>query len=221
MTTRAYGQFCGLARALDMVGERWSLLIIRDLLVGPRRYTDLKQGLPRIPTNILSARLKELEAAGIVERRLLPRPEGSVVYALTNYGGELETIVLAMGRWGAQRLDEPRDGEIVTTDSLVMALRSTFHAAAARGLRLTYELRVGDIVIGARVRNGKVVVQAGAFPRPDLVIETGFAVKAIMADEMTPADALARGLVRVLGDPALLDTFVELFHIDTLEPRAS
>jgi DNA-binding MarR family transcriptional regulator len=110
----------------------------------------------------LSARLKELEAAGVVERRLLPRPEGSVVYALTDYGRELETIVLAMGRWGAQRLDEPRDGEIVTTDSLVMALRSTFHPAAGRGLRLTYELRVDDIVIGARVRNGKVVLLVSA-----------------------------------------------------------
>jgi DNA-binding HxlR family transcriptional regulator len=206
---------------VDGISHRPGLLIIRDLLVGPRRYTDLKQGLPRIPTNILSARLKELEAAGVVERRLLPRPEGSVVYALTDYGRELETIVLAMGRWGAQRLDEPRDGEIVTTDSLVMALRSTFHPAAARGLRLTYELRVGDIVIGARVRNGKVVLQAGAFPDPNLVIETGLAVKAIMADEMTPGEALARGLARVIGDPTLLDTFVDLFHIDMPEPRAS
>jgi DNA-binding HxlR family transcriptional regulator len=193
---------------VDGISHRPGLLIIRDLLVGPRRYTDLKQGLPRIPTNILSARLKELEAAGVVERRLLPRPEGSVVYALTDYGRELETIVLAMGRWGAQRLDEPRDGEIVTP-------------AAARGLRLTYELRVGDIVIGARVRNGKVVLQAGAFPDPNLVIETGLAVKAIMADEMTPGEALARGLARVIGDPTLLDTFVDLFHIDMPEPRAS
>ena len=98
MVSRAYGQFCGFSRALEVVGERWALLIIRDLLVQPKRFTDLRRGLPGIPTNILTARLKELEAAGIVERRLLPRPDGSVVYELTAYGAELEEVVDALGR---------------------------------------------------------------------------------------------------------------------------
>src|SRR5688572_3869489 len=104
MGKRAYGQFCGVARAVEMVGERWAMLIVRDLLVSPKRYTDLREGLPRIPTNILSVRLKELEDAGVVRRRVLPRPSGSVVYALTDYGTELEDIVLALGRWGAKSL---------------------------------------------------------------------------------------------------------------------
>src|SRR5262245_46098758 len=97
-----------------MVGERWALLIVRDLLVGPKRFTDLRRGLPRIPTNVLAARLQELEASGVVQRRVLPRPASGVVYALTDYGSELEGIVLRLGRWGAQSLGERRPGEIVT-----------------------------------------------------------------------------------------------------------
>ncbi len=103
MAGRAYGQYCGLARAVELVGERWALLIVRDLLVGPKRFTDLRRGLPRIPTNILSARLKELERSGIVQRRVLPRPAAGVVYELTAYGGELEEVVLRLGRWGRNR----------------------------------------------------------------------------------------------------------------------
>src|SRR3954451_13536536 len=116
MTERSYGQFCGLARALDLVGERWALLLIRDLLVSPKRFTDLRRGLPKIPSNILSDRLKELEEAGGVERRIVPRPSGAVVYQLTEYGNELEDTVLALGRWGAKILGEPRQSEIVTVD---------------------------------------------------------------------------------------------------------
>src|SRR3954465_4548272 len=132
---RNYGQFCGVARALDMVGERWALLIVRDLLMGPKRFTDLRRGLPRIPTNVLTARLQELEEAGVVRRRILPRPASSVVYELTEYGGEWGESVLLLGRWGAQSLGERRSDEIVTADSMIMALRTTFHPEAAHGLR--------------------------------------------------------------------------------------
>src|SRR3981189_2283805 len=97
VAARSYGQYCGLARALELVGERWALLIVRDLLVGPRRFTDLRQGLPRIPTNVLSDRLTELEQSGIIRRRVLPRPSGSVVYELTEYGSRLEDAVLRLG----------------------------------------------------------------------------------------------------------------------------
>src|SRR5438105_10131964 len=145
VAARTYGQFCGLARALELVGERWALLIVRDLLVGPRRFTDLRQGLPRIPTNVLSERLKELEHAGIVRRRALPRPAASVVYELTDYGSQLEEVVMKLGLWGAQALGEPRPDEIITTDSIVKALRPTFVPELARGLRTAYELRLGVI----------------------------------------------------------------------------
>ena len=122
------GQYCGFARAADVVGERWALLIIRDLLVSDQRFSDLKRGLPRIPTNILTNRLKALQDAGIIERKLLDTPRKTVVYTLTEYGHGLEEIVLALGWWGAQLLGEVHPDEIVTPESLVMALRSTFGA---------------------------------------------------------------------------------------------
>ena len=212
-TKRAYGQYCGLARALELVGDRWALLILRDLLVGPRRFTDLHQGLPRIPTNILAARLKALEAAGIIRRHLLPRPSGAVVYELTEYGAELEDVVLGLGRWGARSLGEPGPDEIVTTDSLIMALRSTFRPAAAAGPPVSYELRLGEIVLHARVADQRLEVAAGALPAPDLVVETGPAIRALMAGEVSPADAIADGSVRLTGDPSLLSRFVDTFHI--------
>lgn len=213
MSNRVFGQFCGLARALEVVGERWALLIVRDLLVGPRRFSDLRRGLPKIPTNILSARLKELEQTGVVARRVLPRPASSVVYELTESGRGLEDAVLAFARWGAQRLGDQRDGEVVTTDSLIMALRTIFHSPA-RGVRLGVELRVGEIVLHARVDGVKLVVAEGPLARPDLVIEAGPGLKPLLAREVAPAAALADGSVRVIGDAALLSRFVEIFHID-------
>src|SRR5690554_2457131 len=134
MAARNYGQYCGVTTALELVGERWALLIVRDLFVGPRRYTDLKQGLPRIPTNILSTRLKELQDAGVVRR--LPMAHG-LAYDLTDYGRALEDVVLALGRWGFQAMGEPADGDVVTSDSLTMALRTAFRADAASTLPTT------------------------------------------------------------------------------------
>lgn len=214
MGKRQYGQFCGLVRAVELVGERWALLIVRDLLVSPKRYTDLKRGLPRIPTNVLSARLKELETAGIVERRLRPRPDGSVEYALTEYGADLEDVVLAFGRWGARALGEPGPDEIVTADSLVMALRSTFLPDAARAeTDATYEIRVGDVVVCARVEGGQLAAAPGEADGADLVVETGPAFRALLAGELTPDDALADGLVAITGPKELLAAFTRSFRI--------
>lgn len=213
MAKRDYGQFCGLAHALDIVGERWALLIVRDLLVSPKRFTDIKRGLPRIPSNILSSRLKELEGAGVIERRVLPRPDGSVVYELTDYGQELEHIVLALGRWGARTLGEPSPQDVVTVDSLIVAMRSTFRPEAARGDDVSYELHVGEVVLHIRIENGALRVAEGTLPDPDLVIETGPAIRALMAAELGPAQAIADGSVRLTGDPALLTRFAETFRI--------
>jgi len=210
---RTYGQFCGVARALEMVGERWALLIVRDLVVGPKRFTDLRRGLPRIPTNVLAARLHELEAAGVVRRRALPRPAASVVYELTEYGRELEEIVLGLGRWGAQALGERRPGEIVTADSMIVALRTTFHPEAARGLRAGYELHFGEIVIHARVDDGTLQAAAGPLAHADLVLEASAPLKPMLAGEISPAAAVERGLVRITGEPGLLARFVEVFRI--------
>src|ERR1700736_6026184 len=111
MTMRVYGQYCGFSRALEVVGERWALLIVRDLLVGPKRFTDLQRGLPGIPSNVLTTRLKEFEESGIVLRRVLPRPGRGVAYELTEYGAELEEIVVRLGQWGARAMGDPRADE--------------------------------------------------------------------------------------------------------------
>ncbi len=220
MANRTYGQYCGLARAAEMIGERWGLLIVRDLVVEPKRFTDLQRGLPGIPSNVLASRLKELEQAGVVRRRVLPRPSGSVVYELTEYGKELEEIVMAFGRWGAKSLGDPRPDETVTVDSMVMALRSTFHSAAAAGKRIGFELRLGDVVIHARVGDGKIEAGAGALPGADLVIEAGPGIRALMAGEITSEEALDAGAVRITGDPKLLTRFAAMFRIEPM-PAAS
>jgi DNA-binding HxlR family transcriptional regulator/putative sterol carrier protein len=216
MKTRTYGQYCGLARALEIVGERWVVLIVRDLLVSPKRFTDLHRGLPRIPTNVLAARLKELEAAGVVRRRVLPRPSGSVIYELTEYGAELEGVIIGLGRWGAKLLDEPRADEIITEDSMTMALRSTFDAKAARGLRGSYELHLGDIVVHAVIDNGKLEAAAGPLPSPDLTIEAGPRIKDLMCGALTPAEAVSKKVVKLSGNPDLFPHFAKIFRIEAM-----
>jgi DNA-binding HxlR family transcriptional regulator len=213
MTSRSYGQFCGFARALELVGERWTLLVVRDLVRGPKRFTELRRGLPRIPTNILSARLKELEDAGVLRRRVLPRPAAGVVYELTGYGQELEDIVLRLGLWGARSLGDPRPDDIVTTDSLILALRATFLPEAAGDLRAGYQLNLGDVVVHARIDQGSLEVGEGPLAGADLVIETGPAIRALLSGELIPGEAVQTGSVRLTGDPDLLTRFVEAFHI--------
>jgi len=213
MVKRSYGQYCGFARALELVGERWALLIVRDLLIGPKRFGEIERGLPGIPTNILTARLNELEDSGLVRRRLLARPAKGVAYELTEEGAGLEAAVLAIGHWGAQHLGEPRPDETVTEDSIAMALRTTFRPEAAGKAKLTYLLRLGPIEVHARVRDGSVTVGRGPIAKPDLTIETGPALRLLMAHEISPADAIKKKLVRITGDPKLLDRFVQIFRI--------
>jgi DNA-binding HxlR family transcriptional regulator len=212
VTKRAYGQYCGFARALEIVGERWALLIVRDLLVGPKRFSELLRGLPGIPTNILTSRLKELEEAGVVQRRALPRPASGVVYELTEAGVALEESIVAIGRWGAQRLGDARPDEVVTEDSLAMALRTTFRPEAAGKTQAAYELHLDGIVFHAHVQDGKVAVGRGPLPKPDLTIETTV-LRELLAHEITPEQAVKKKLVRLQGDTRLLETFTRIFRI--------
>src|SRR3954453_3442009 len=141
MAPRDYGQYDGITRALELVGERWALLIVRDLLVGPRRYGELAAGLPRIPSNILAARLKELQAAGVIRRA--PRSR-IIIYELTPYGRELEPVVLALGAWGFKAMGDPRDEQIITPNAMTISLRTAFRPQVAAGLPATaYAAHVG------------------------------------------------------------------------------
>ena len=202
-----------MARAVDVLGERWALLIIRDLLIGPQRFTDLRHGLPKIPTNVLTTRLKELEAAGVVERVILPRPETAVVYQLTDYGQQLDEIVLALGRWGAQRMGEPGPDDIVTPNSLTMAMRTTFSPEAAKGVEASFEMHAGDIVVHMVIDDGTLVSAPGPLPGADLVIETGPEIRSLMAGEVTPSQAIKQGIVSITGKKDLLGVFARVFHI--------
>lgn len=225
MAARSYGQYCGVTSAVELIGERWALLIVRDLLVGPRRYTDLKQGLPRIPTNILSTRLKELQEGGVVRR--VPLMKCGLVYELTAYGRELEPVVLALGRWGFRAMGAPREGDVVTADSLTMALRTAFQPAAAAAMPAAdYELHVGEVVLRAQVAEGALRVWQIAPPappvggrlpegEPDLVIVAGPGIRSVISGELPPGEAVDTGVVHVVsGDVTLLERFAATFHID-------
>jgi DNA-binding HxlR family transcriptional regulator len=213
MKTRSYGKYCGLAHALELVGERWALVLVSDLLRGPKRFTDLQRGQPRIPSNVLSARLKELEDAGIVRRQVLPRPASGVGYELTEYGRELEDVVLRLGLWGAKSMPEPRPDEIITADTVLLALRSTFRPEAARQLQADYELRLGEIVVHARVDHGALEVDEGPLAHADLVLETDVNLHPLLTGGLSPAEAIESGRVRVRGKRKLFERFVEVFHI--------
>jgi DNA-binding HxlR family transcriptional regulator/putative sterol carrier protein len=213
MKTRSYGKYCGLAHALELVGERWALVLVSDLLRGPKRFSDLQRGQPRIPSNVLSSRLKELEDAGVVRRTVLPRPASGVGYELTEYGRELEDIVLRLGLWGAKTMPEPRPEDVVTADTVLLALRSTFRPEAARGLRVSYELRLGEIIVHARVEDGALAVDEGPLAEADLVLETDMSLHPLLAGELGPREAIGSGSVRITGKRELLERFVEVFHI--------
>ncbi|HEX8305709.1 MAG TPA: winged helix-turn-helix transcriptional regulator [Jatrophihabitans sp.] len=216
MARRGYGQICGLSRALEIVGERWAMLIVRDLLLGPKRFTDLRQGLPRIPTNVLSARLKELEQAGVLQRRILPRPATAVVYELTAYGQELEGILMALGRWGAKSMGPPEPDDIYTADSLMMALRTSYQIndyAQPSADPVSYEVRVPGIVISLTVQDGELGISGGPQSDPDLVIEAGDGFAALLTGTLSPTEAIENGSVRVTGDPELLTEFANTFRV--------
>jgi DNA-binding HxlR family transcriptional regulator len=216
MKARSYGKYCGLAHSLELVGERWALVIVSDLLRGPKRFSELQRGQPRIPSNVLSARLKELEDAGVIRRRVLPRPATGVGYELTEYGRELEEVVLRLGLWGAKSMPEPRPDDVVTADTVILALRSTFRPQAALGLRASYELHLGEIVVHARVNGNELEVEEGALPKADLVVETDLTLHPLLTGELDPSEALDSGRVRITGRRELLDRFVDVFHIPPL-----
>jgi DNA-binding HxlR family transcriptional regulator len=213
MTARTYGQFCGLARALEIIGERWSVLVIRDLVLSPKRFDELKQTLPRIPSSILSARLNELEQAGVIRRRVLPQLNAAVVYELTEYGSDLEPVLLQLGIWGARSLGEPGPDDTFSLDIAILAMHACFRPEFATNVSINYEVRFGDLMtLHVLVDDGALKVEEGALPDADLVIET-MLLKHLMAGQVTPAEATANGMLELRGDPALFDKFLEMFHI--------
>jgi DNA-binding HxlR family transcriptional regulator len=198
---RSYGDPCGIARALDVVGERWALLIVRELLLGPKRFTDLRVSLGASP-NVVSQRLGELEAAGVVQQR----KAGGAVYELTDWGRELHPILLALGRWGARSSHRPMG--TLTIDALMIALEATFVPEHAAELRASYELRLDEERFAVDVDRGTIAIARGSARKPDAVIETDAATlrALVFADrklEGAPAE--------IRGDARLAKKFFRLF----------
>jgi len=207
MTSRSYDQFCGIARALDLVGERWALLVIRDLILGPKRFTDLRRGLPGIGTNVLAARLEELGRAGVVARRTLPPPAASAVYELTDYGRALEGPLLALGRWGASSMGQRQPEQALRSEWLGVALKAFFRPEAAADLVAEIELRFDDGTLLARLDHGTLVVVPGSPNGADLVLTTEVeTLIAYLAGADVPPVALAPQ-----GDTALLEQLPRIF----------
>jgi DNA-binding HxlR family transcriptional regulator len=210
-TMRTYGEGCGIAYALDLVGERWALLVVRELLLGPKRFTDLRGGLPNASPNVLSERLRELERTGIVQRRRLPPPAGSSVYELTPWGAELEAVVRSLGLWAIRSPNFPRDAP-VGTDSVVLALRTFFDPDAADGLDARYELRLGENTFRVEVAAREMKVDRGPAENPDVIIETDAGtLSAVLWKGRALEDALQAGDLELEGDRRAGVRFAGLF----------
>lgn len=219
---RTYNQHCGLAHALDLTGERWTLLIVRELMAGPRRYTDLADGLVTVPTNLLASRLKQMEAGGLVRRRQLPAPASSVaVYELTEMGESLGPAVVALARWGMQTLPPTPEGRPFRAHWLVLALQARFEPDTARGVSESYEFRIDhDDVVHFEVRDGEGTAGMGAATDPAVVISADAdTFLALTAGAMPPEEAIARG-ARIVGKPAALARMRQILPTRALAQEA-
>ena len=213
VTKRTYCDGCAAAHALDLVGERWALLVVRELLLGPKRFTDLRAGLPGVSPNVLAQRLRELERAGVVRRGKLPPPAASRVYELTDWGLELESVIVRLGRWGARSPSKPRDAAL-GVDSLVLSFRTMFDPLAADGLTASYELRLGEDRFRAEVADDRFEIVRGGAERPEATIESDAAtLAALVYDGRHLAEAVRSGDVKIEGDESAVERFLGLFPL--------
>jgi DNA-binding HxlR family transcriptional regulator len=216
---RRYRDACGTAQGLDIVGERWALLVVRELLLGPKRFTDLRGGLPGISTNILAERLETLETAGVVRRRTLPAPAASKVYELTEWGMELEPVVAAIGRWGVRSPWRSEEDEI-SVDGLVLSFRTMFDPRAAGELEASYEIVLDDQAFGLEVEDGGIRVYRGAPGHPDARIETDVqTLGALVYEGGDLEEALRSGDVEIEGDRSAVERLLGLFPLPEPSPK--
>lgn len=218
--SKRYDQYCPVCHALGLVGERWALLVVRELLQGPKRYTDLLEGMPGIGTNVLAARLRELEAGGVVHKRRLPPPAASTVYELTEYGKQLEEPLYALARWGARTLGPPGKGDELAHDWGLNAFAALLDREAARGVTETYVLRLPDETYSVQLEDGRLHVTAEAVDDPDLDAElTMETLYGLASGDLAPREAIDQALVRLsVGKPATLERFCSLFSFAPREP---
>lgn len=206
--SRKYDDPCGIARGLNAVGERWALLVVRELLFGPKRFTDLHNGLPTASQNVLSQRLRELEETGIVRRRRLGPPAATWVYELTEWGRDLEPVLFQMARWGSR--GPLASGNELSADALMFALKTTFTPELAEDG--TYEIRLGDDRFRAEITDGRLDLTRGTAERPDAVLDTDAGtLRSLVFGGRDLAGAIEDGALKVEGDERAAARFIAIF----------
>ena len=216
MAKRLYNQYCAIARALDVIGERWTLLLVRELLTGPKRFKDLMDHLPGIGTNLLSGRLKELEETRLIEQRKLPAPAGSIVYVLTERGAGLEPVLMALSHWGRPLLGPPREKDSLAPGWLMLSMKKAFRPAEAEGVDEVYEYRIDDDVFQARVYRGEVEIEQGVTWKPDMTLVTDSdTLMRVVAGEVSREDAISRGDMILEGSREAFTRTFRLFGLES------
>ena len=222
-STRRYWQYCPVAKSLDVLGERWTLLVVRNLMMGPQRYTDLREALPGLATDLLTARLRTLEAAGYVERRELPRPASVMVYQLTPAGQRIAVVVLELGRIGLASLGPPTDDDLLTSDALVLSLRPSFRPEVAGEAEESYRLELDGESYVVNVHPGWAETGRGTASDPQLTLTATTQTFAALISGAVDADAaLSAGDLSIDGSRAALDRFLAIFSYPVpSEPAAT
>ncbi len=210
---RRYDDACATAHAMDLIGERWALLVMRELMFGPKRFSDLRADLPGISANVLTQRLEGLEAAGIVVRRKLPPPTPVQLYELTPWGAESEPIFQALGRWAARSpLHDPTLP--FSASSLFLSFRTMFDPARAEGLAASIGFRIGKERFLVRIEDGRLIAERRAFEAADAVFAgTASAIAAVVYGGVPMAAITEEGALVVEGDRALAERFTRLFPL--------
>ena len=214
---RRYEDACAAAHALDLVGERWALLVVRELMFAPKRFSDLRAGLPGISANVLTQRLEWLQNAGVLVRRRLSPPAAAQVYELTEWGRESEPIFQALGRWAAR--SPAHDPTLpFSAASLLLSLRTMLDPNRAAGIDVRIGLRLGEEIFMAHVSRGQIEIASAALDRANLILTGSAPVLAGAIYGGQPLAALeATGVLQIEGDRALAEWFVGLFP---LPPKA-
>jgi DNA-binding HxlR family transcriptional regulator/putative sterol carrier protein len=217
-TKRSYDDGCASAHALDIIGERWGLLIARELMLGPKRFTDLRTGLPGISPNVLTQRLEELEQASVVRRRKLPPPAAAWVYELTEWGLDLEPVLMALGRWAVRSPTLPQDAPL-GVDALILSFRTMFNAQAAEGFAASLELRLGENRFHARIADGRMDLHRGTAPHPDAILDSDSNTLAgLVYGGSKLSEALRAGDLKIEGDKSVIKRFLTLFPMPKPAP---
>jgi len=198
---RTYGDACGIARALDVLGERWALMIVRELLLGPKRFTDLRAGLPNLSADVLSQRLRGLEEAGVVEKRTLPPPVPAKVYDLTPAGAALEPVLIELGRWGGTYTESAPGDCGMSLDSHILSMRTLFDPERADGFEAGVQLDLSGTSFRARVQERELDIEYGELERPDATIHSDpRTLIDVLHERLDIEDALEAGKLEIDGD---------------------